>query len=706
MKHYLFLVIIFISVSSCLKVKMLGTDTPPHQAQSIIPTTLNLTVTDVATWDIEVKDETGSPIQGFTPTAMANISSYPTSMLNKIIICTSSDNLGISTCTMSAPGFMPETAEIIIDMGNWSHSLIIVYACPTNWEDIDLRWRITNYSNEIGTPEEFELLRCNQIGGHYYIKNEINFSEYLYFPIAINNDVTLQFESSLINLQLIDRSENTELPRLFKGVSSPNEISRLNLYSLSIENLNFETDSPDDFIGVIANNLVDPQITNLSVINSTINLGPNAVSSGTALFQNITATSPGAADLTTINLRNIKLTAEATEEVALLANKITSTTTTDLNIQDNIIVSRKNVFTGLIASHLDGEEDVTNNIITNIDAYYNTILSTDSSELGSIGGLFGRIPVNMKPNIQNLRILGLTIIGDDQKTVGGVIGLVQGNLKIMNGQLSQMVLYGQKVGGVYGVYDSGVYGGPHLSSGDIQKLKIQLDNSDFITAFNSVAGTWSLALPDHLNSKTQSVLSSDVSHLGGLGGLSYFNGHDLQAAEVEIDLTAEAGPGTYAGGILGQLENVFESSGVNFTNFHVTTSFSGVSNTASAFMARVHQGGGTLNIHLSDSIFHSLAETSVGEHFLGSVLFPEVRLHMSFYNIYILSPQISRDCPTVSTGDFRACNNPDSYPNYDVFFLTTPSLLYDPTYSSPAFIDLNYSSIWNPGNGVLPVRLK
>jgi len=681
----------------------------PDQAQTIIPTSLNLTVTDLATWDIEVKDETGSPIQGFTPTAMANISSYPTSMLNNIILCTSSDALGISTCTMSAPGFMPETAEIIIDMGNWSHSLSIVYACPTNWEDIDLRWRITNYSNQIGTPEEFELLRCNQIGGHYYIKNEINFAGYLYFPIAINNNVTLQFEHSLIGLELIDRAERAELPRLFKGVSNPKEISRLTLDSLSIENLTFvkdsPLDSPDDYIGVIANNLIDPQINNLSVTNSTIYLGPNAVSAGAALFQNITVATPGAADLTTINLRNIKITAEATEEVALLANKITSTTTRDLTIRDSIIVSRKNVFTGLIASHLDGEEDETNNKIAEIYAINNAIVSTDSSELGSIGGLFGRIPGNMKPTILNLRIFGLTIIGDDQKTVGGVIGLVQGNLKIMNGQLSQMVLYGQKVGGVYGVYDSGVYDVAHLSSGDIQKLKIQLDNTEFITAFESVAGTWMISLPGHLSSKTQRDLSSDVGHLGGLGGLSYFNAHDLQAERVEIDLTAEAGPSTFAGGILGRLDNVFESSAVNFTNFHVTTSFSGVSNTASAFMAEVDQSGGTLNINVSDSIFHSLAETHLGPFFLNSQIANEVRPQISFNNIYVLSPQISRDCPTVSTGDFRACNNPDGYSSFDVFFLT-PNLLDDPTYSSPAFIDLDYSNIWHPGDGALPVRLR
>jgi hypothetical protein len=225
---------------------MLGTDTPPHQAQSIIPTTLNLTVTDVATWDIEVKDQEGLPIEGFTPVATPRISSYPTSILNINFSCTPSNSLGESQCTASAPGFTPEAAFIDIDMGSWSHELSVNFSCPTSWTTIPDDWDITSVSSFIDSPEELELLRCNVDGGHYFIRG-IDFStspDYIYFPIALNNNVTLDFLGTFSNLVLVDRGGDSEIPSLFDGVSRANSITGLHLNNLNIQNLSITSNNP------------------------------------------------------------------------------------------------------------------------------------------------------------------------------------------------------------------------------------------------------------------------------------------------------------------------------------------------------------------------------------------------------------------------------------------------------------------------------
>ena len=710
MKHYLFFLFISLSVSSCLKVKMLSNDVSisPEQTSSILPSTLNLTVTDTASWDIEVKDQQGLPIEGFTPLATPRTSPYPTSVLNLSFTCTPSNALGESQCTASAPGFTPQAAFVDIDMGSWTHELNLNFTCPTDWSAIPEQWRITSSSSLIDSPEELELLRCNEDGGHYYIRG-IDFSmspDYIYFPIALNNNVTLDFLGTLNNLVLVDRVEYTSIPSLFDGVSQQNEISGLHLTNLDIQNLNVTSNTPKDYFGIIARNLVNPSISNLTLNNASINLGPEAVSLGVSLFQNITATSPGLT-FQNVTINNNRISTEASmADISLLAREMTSAAIIGINFNDNIISAKSLASAGLISSYISGEEAIANKV-SDVEATNNAIISTEA-HTGMIGGLFGNIRSDSKPNIITFTITGLTIMGGGP--IGGLIGRANGDLKINTGRLFDITLYGEKVGGLFG---SSI-----LSSGAIEDVNIQMDNTDYMSKLNSVASTLSIPLPDHLN-KTQHELSSRVTHLGGLGGLSHFNTNNLAVAKVEIDLNAVAGTETYAGGIWGQIDNLFSTTNINLINLNVKTSFSGVSTTSSNFIASGTQSGGDYSFNVTDSVFYSMSE-SFGGPFpgpLNSDLAFTSQLQLN--NVYLISPDESRDCTSSTlvtatngsetigaSGDFRDCDNPGGFGNYNVFFLRTPSLLFDLNYSSPSFLNLNFVDVWNPGDGVQPVRLK
>jgi hypothetical protein len=689
---------------------MLGTDTPPHQAQSIIPTTLNLTVTDLATWDIEVKDQEGLPIEGFTPVATPRIS-YPTSRLNINFSCSPSNSLGESQCTATAPGFTPEAAFIDIDMGSWTHELSLNFSCPTDWSVIPEQWRITSNSSLIDSPEELELLRCNEEGEEYFIKG-IDFSlplDYIYSPIALNNNVTLNFADEFSNLVLVDRGGDAEIPSLFDGVSSANSITGLHLNNLNIQNLNITSNNPKDFFGIISRNLVDPSISNLRVENANINLGPQALSLGVSLFQNITVSSPGAVSIQNVTIENNRLSTQAIDEISFLAREITSTAIIGINLNDNIISADTLASAGLVSSYISGEEAVGNKI-TDIQATNNAIISTQIHS-GMIGGLFGNIKSDSKPNILNFTIEGLTIIGGGP--VGGVVGKVDGDFKINSVRLNDVTLFGENIGGLFG---SSI-----LSSGEIGLVKIQMDNTDYLSKIDTITGNLGITRPDYLN-KTQTQLSSDVTRLGGLGGLSHFNTDTLSVTEVEIDLNAEAGPSTYAGGIFGQIDNLQNTTSIYLSNLSVTTSFSGASPFSSSFMATGNQTGGDYIFNVSHSLFYSMSESFQGP-FTGPLnadLAFGTQLQLD--NVYIISPDESRDCPTSTlvavtpggsggetigaSGEFRDCDNPGVFGTYNVFYLRSPSILTDANYSSSSFINLNFSDVWNPGNGVLPVRLK
>ncbi len=680
----------------------------PDQAQSIIPTTLNLTVTDVATWDIEVKDQEGLPIEGFTPVATPRISSYPTSILNINFSCTPSNALGESQCTASAPGFTPEAAFIDIDMGSWTHELSVNFSCPTSWTTIPDDWDITSVSSFIDSPEELELLRCNEEGEEYFIKG-IDFSlplDYIYSPIALNNNVTLNFADEFSNLVLVDRGGDSEIPSLFDGVSSANSITGLHLNNLNIQNLSITSNTPKDFFGIISRNLVDPSISNLRVENASINLGPQALSLGVSLFQNITVSSPGAVSFQNVTIENNRLSTQVIDEISFLAREITSTAIIGINLNDNIISAGTLASAGLVSSYISGEEAVGNKI-ADLDATNNAIISTQIHG-GMIGGLFGSITSDSKPNILNFTIQGLTIIGGD--SIGGVVGRVDGDLKINSGRLIDVTLYGENIGGLFG---SSI-----LSSGEIGLVKIQMDNTDYLSKIDSITGNLGITRPDYLN-KTQTELSARVTRLGGVGGLSHFNTDNLSVAEVEIDLAAEAGPSTYAGGIWGQIDNLLNTTSIYLSNLSVTTSFSGSSTTFSSFMASGNQSGGDYIFSVINSLFYSMSESFQGP-FTGPLnadlaFGPQLQLE----NVYIISPDESRDCPASSavtvtsgsdtigaSGDFRDCDNPGGFGDYNVFYLRSPSLLIDANYSSSSFINFNFTDVWNPGNGVLPVRLK
>jgi hypothetical protein len=679
----------------------------PDQAQSIIPATLNLTVTDVATWDIEVKDQEGLPIEGFTPVATPRIS-YPTSRLNVNFSCTPSNSLGESQCTATAPGFTPEAAFIDIDMGSWTHELSLNFSCPTDWSAIPEQWRITSNSSLIDSPEELELLRCNVDGGHYYIRG-IDFSaspDYIYLPIALNNNVTLDFLGAFSNLLLLDRGGDSEIPSLFDGISTPNNINGLHLNNLNIQNLNITSNNPKDFFGIISRNLVDPSVSNLRLENASINLGPHAVSLGVSLFQNITASSPGAVSIQNVTIENNRLSTQAIDEISFLAREITSTAIIGINLYNNIISAGTLASAGLLSSYISGEE-VDGNKIANIEATNNAIISTQTHS-GHVGGLFGTITSDSKPNILNFYIQELTIIGGGP--IGGVVGKVNGDFKISSGRLSDVTLYGDKIGGLFG---SSI-----LSSGKIERLKIQMDNTDYLSKIDSITSNLGIPRPDYLN-KTQTQLSADVTRLGGLGGLSHFNTDTLTVDQVEIDLSAEAGPSTYAGGIWGQIDNLQNTTSISLSNLSVTTSFSGASPYSSNFIFAGNRSGGDYIFNVRHSLFYSRSETYEGP-FTGPLNADlAFSSQLQLENVYIISPDESRDCPSSSavtvtsgsetigaSGDFRDCNNPGGFGAYNVFYLRSATLLRDLNYSSPSFINFNFTDIWNPGNGVLPVRLK
>lgn len=701
----------FVNIGGCLKIKEIhqtassqidDSNLVPSEIHSVFPASVETTVTRNPSWQIIIKNSDGETLSNITPQVSYLATSFPAPLINQVITCSPSDPQGISNCTSSMPVYTPGSTEVTVQVGNWSKSLTVNNICPTDWnneEMISNAFNIMSVTSLIDTPEKFELIRCNQSGGKYYVKG-IDFSQALapFRPIYLQNDVNLEFFGDIENLSINNDDAEPLPPSLFEATSVSGIISGLTLKNLSLKNFNYLNKNVKEHFGVIAGIITDSVITDLKVSNfSWDQLADQGPISNMGLFAEISNSM-----VDRILIDNVKINIPSTSSIVNLA--MFSGTLKNVSISNGAF---SNIFlrtisgesVGILAgTYLNADRESLFEKITINNSY---ILYSESQF--PIGGLIGVISDldNGNPHtlIQDVTVQDLYITGSN--FCGGLIGKASSplNFEKIN---SSTILSCNYVGGIVGQFNI------QAASSSITWANVAMNNTDYLSGWSWAESNWQFQLSSYSSRLTQEDYANYILESGGIASKISFYGENLEVDKLRINLNL-TGTGSIAG-IAPTIQNTLgESSSFSIENLELFAEISGDGVFSSLFNNMKDES--SLNFNLSSSLIRAPNNSSISfTEFLGADLTATLKPNMSINNLYIHTDQPERDCHLYvedqQVPQLRTCVNTTFATFQNVRFALDPGTFFEPAVGTFGVLNLDFDTIWDSATGSTPVKLK
>lgn len=687
MKLTIFILTIFL-ISGCLKIKEIELSNnniqviPADENLSIFPANVDVIVTKIPRWNIELKDAEGKPVIGVTPQVDFVLSTYPRIFSpNTHFICTTSNDLGISSCESNKPSYVPSSLNLTVTVGSWSKNISLNVACPSDWSEVDIAQRITSPSSMIDTAEEFDLLRCNQPNQTYYIQetNFVNSFGYVFYPITLHHDVTIQFNGPLKKLTIYDDPNiYPEPPSLFRNHNELQAIERLTLKGLVLREFSYTSNRPKNNFAILAPFLRQSSIEDFGFINSSINLSIHAVGSSVAMFNSLEENTMISGAI----FEEAKIISQSIDQGAFLSSELSDVSISNLGFKNTLIIGNFKGLSGLMASKLKPNNSQVSTF-TNTTIFDSFILNRFQESTSYTGGLLGEIETGEKTRFHffdGVEVRGLSILGP-QSTVGSLFGKNSGSVRVSAADLIEIKVASRDFGGIFGDINT------NNQINNIHDSKIEFDFRDVVSSWTWAQNHWNFQTSDYDINLDQQELESSMASVSGFANQIVLVDSHLELERTKIHLHSPSV--SFSNGLTRGLSE----DGINnfkIENFELVAYLKGVH--SYALIEKIEgKAGGSFN--MANSI---LRYPEIGENFKGA--FEDFIFHpgqIAFSNIYVHYPEDQYDClGDISTADpFLKCIANPNYDDFDVKYILNDSVFHTPGYNDQIFLDLN---IWSP----------